>query len=43
MSVSFLNATSALLTGLLTNIFSGSLLPGIEGVNGSLAGVLRLS
>ncbi len=43
MSVSFLNATKVLLDGLLTNVWSGSLMPGVNGVTGSLADVVGLS
>ena len=43
MSVSFLNATKVLLDGLLNNVFSGSLMPGIDGVTGSLVKIIALS
>ncbi len=43
MSVSFLKAASDLLNGLLTDLFSGSVMPGVGGLNSSLADVLRLS
>lgn len=43
MSVSFLNATATLLNGLLTDVWSGSWMPGVEGFTGSLAGLLEMS
>ncbi|WP_305093056.1 hypothetical protein [Prescottella sp. R16] len=43
MSVSFLDAAADLLNGLLTNLYSGSVIPGITGANSSLGGLLRLS
>ncbi|MDH6676880.1 hypothetical protein M2284_001078 [Rhodococcus sp. LBL1] len=43
MSVYFLDATKVLLDGLLGNIHSGSLMPGINAVTGSLVEVIGLS
>lgn len=43
MSVSFLNATAALLNGLLTDVWSGSLMPGIDGFTGSLVDLVNMS
>lgn len=40
MSVSFMKATTAFLDGLLTAIFSGSVMPGTEGLTGSMANVI---
>ncbi len=41
MIAMFLQATAALFTGLLDNVWSGSLVPGIEGATGSLAGLIE--
>lgn len=43
MSVMFLDATSALLTGLLNSTFHGSLVPGVAGVLGSVAEAAEMS
>ncbi|BDC74734.1 hypothetical protein [Prescottella equi] len=43
MSVSFLNATAVLVRGLLDDVWGGSWMPGVEGLTGSLAGLLEMS
>lgn len=43
MIVMFLQATAALFTDLLGNVWSGSLMPGIDGVTGSLVSAIDLS
>ena len=43
MSVMFLNATATLLTELMANVYSGSLMPGIDGFTGSLVEAIGLS
>ncbi|MDH6280107.1 hypothetical protein M2280_001319 [Prescottella agglutinans] len=43
MSVSFLNATAMMLDGLMNNLYFGSLMPGINGVTGSLVNAIGLS
>lgn len=43
MSVSFMQATTQFLNGLLTAVFSGSVMPGTEGLTGSLAKVISES
>lgn len=43
MSVSFLNATAALLRGLLGDVYFGSLMPGVDGATGSLVEAIGLS
>lgn len=41
MLVMFLEATAALFSGLLDNVFWGSVEPGVAGVTGSLASVIE--
>jgi hypothetical protein len=41
MSVMFLQATAALFTNLLDNVFWGSFEPGVAGITGSLAGSIE--
>ncbi|GAA3171363.1 MAG: hypothetical protein K0Q46_6335 [Rhodococcus erythropolis] len=43
MIVMFLQTTAALFTDLLGNVWSGSLMPGIDGVTGSLVSAIDLS
>lgn len=43
MIVLFLQATEALFNSLLTDVFSGSLMPGVDGVTGSLVSAIELS
>ncbi|CAM2863253.1 hypothetical protein RHDE110596_04480 [Prescottella defluvii] len=43
MSVMFLDATAALLTGLLNSTFHGSFVPGATGILGSVAEAANMS
>jgi len=43
MSVSFLQATSDFLDGLMMAIFTGSVTPGVHGALGSLADIISTS
>ncbi|WP_268960938.1 hypothetical protein [Rhodococcus spongiicola] len=43
MSVDFLNATATLLTDLLNNVYSGSLIPGVDFFTGSLVEATAIS
>jgi hypothetical protein len=43
MLTMFLETVSTLVNGLLTNVYSGSLMPGIDGVTGSMVSAIELS